>query len=205
MMTNTDVANFQGSNQELCESLGKFASPDSPPHFFNFTAKSIRDKAKIAIAEGKGDEVFEIKSRRKSQSPVNQAAATIVQLPQNIAAILPAMHLMLQSKGHDLGGGLKQWILEESTPASIGDGCEAILPDEVVDFLGMFGMDTIENERMLLAYAGVKTLRAIRIERIKEAIKALAEMNLQLKNDNYLDDLERNIVSIAFALDSDEL
>lgn len=201
-MTNLEVATFSGTNQELCEKLGKFASPDSPAHFYNFSAKAFKDKAKIAIADGKGDEFFDTKSRRKSTAPANsqspQATAAIVQLPQNIQALMPALHLMLQSKGHDLSGGLKKWILEESTPASTSECCEAILPDEVGEFLGMFGMDCDENERMILAYAGVKTLRALRIERIKEAIKVLGAIRLESISDDRLEDLERLI--LAFAL-----
>ena len=206
-MTNDEVAKFPGTNKELCEKLGKFASPDSPPHFYNFTSKSLRDRAKILVAEGRGNDVFEIKNRRKSQSPAaNQSATALVQLPQNLMALLPALHLMLQSKGHDLDCGLKQWVLNESTPASIGnestpasigEGCEAILPDEVVEFLGMFGMDTDENERMLLAYAGVKTLRSIRIERIRESIKVLCEMKVESLTDDRLETLERLILSFA--------
>jgi len=203
-MTNNDVATFQGTNQDLCEGLGKFASPDSPPHFYNFTAKSMKDRAKIAVAEGKGGEVFELKSRqRKSTAPANPAATAIVQLPQNLMALLPALHLMLQTKGHDLDCGLKQWVLNESTPASIGDGCEAILPDEVVEFLGMFGMDTAENEALLLAYAGVKTLRTIRIEKLKEAISVLGSIRLESLTDDRLDDLERQLLSFALTGDSD--
>ncbi len=203
-MTNNDVANFAGTNQDLCEGLGKFASPDSPPHFYNFTAKSLRDRAKIAVAEGKGGDAFELKSRRsKSTVPANPAATAIVQLPQSLMALLPALHLMLQTKGHDLDCGLKQWVLNESTPASIGDGCEAILPDEVVEFLGMFGMDTAENEALLLAYAGVKTLRTIRIEKLKEAISVLGSIRLESLTDDRLDDLERQLLSFALTGDSD--
>ena len=204
-MTNNDVATFQGTNQDLCEGLGKFASPDSPPHFYNFTAKSMKDRAKIAVAEGKGGEVFELKSRqRKSTAPANPAATAIVQLPQNLMALLPALHLMLQTKGHDLDCGLKQWVLNESTPASIWDGCEAVLPDEVTEFLGMFGMDTSENESMLLAYAGVKTLRAVKVDRISGAIKELAAINIQSLSDDRLDDLERVLLDFALTGDKDE-
>lgn len=203
-MTNNQVFNFAGSNLELCGLLGIERQEGQPDHWHNYAIRPLKQRAGIEVAKGMGGEVFEVKSRhRKSTVPANPAATAIVQLPQNLMALLPALHLMLQTKGHDLDCGLKQWVLNESTPASIGDGCEAILPDEVVEFLGMFGMDTSENESLLLAYAGVKTRRSLQIERLNETIKALSSINLESLTDDRLDDLERQLLSFALTGDSD--
>lgn len=197
MLTNNEVFNFQGSNIDLCNACGKVPNSDSPPHWGNFTARSLKEKAGVAIAAGDGDKEFNPGRSRKAQTTAPVSAPVIVALPVNIAAILPAMTLRLQSKGHDVSNGLKQWLLEESTPACPENGCEAILPDEVSEFLGLFGMDTCDNETMLLSYAGVKTLRAIRVDRIKDAIKVLGATNLELLSDEKLETLERLILSFA--------
>ncbi len=204
MLSNNEVFNFQGSNIELCTLCGKTPNDDSPPHWANFTARSLKEKAGVAIAAGQGDQEFNPgRSGRKAKTDAPVSAPVIVALPVNIAAIMPAMTIRLQLKGHDVSNGLKQWLLEESTPADPDVGGEAIIPDEVTEFLGMFGMDTQENEITLLAYAGVKTLRMIRIERIKDAIKVLSGMNLDKFTDDRLDCIERALVTFAITGDSD--
>lgn len=197
-MTNNQVFNFSGSNIELCNLLGIERQEGQPDHWHNYSIRPLKQKAGIEVAKGNGDEVFELKSSRRNKStvPANQSPAQAVYaLPGPLAAILPAITVKLQAGGNDISSGIKQWLKENSQPAT--QDSEAVLPDDVIDVLGFFGLDSSDNETALLAYAGVKTMRSLQIERLNETIKALSSINLESLTDDRLDDLERQLLSFA--------
>lgn len=197
MLTNKEVIEFKGSNAELCEALGKSPSADSPPHYYNFTAKSIKDRAKIAVAEGRGDQEFSIGRARKSGAVAVAAKATSATevLPAPLLAIMPALAMKTGTTD------VKDFIAKSSTAASMQ--YEAQLPSIVVEVLQFFGLDSDSNRSLLLDYAEVKTMRSILIDRINDAIKALSAINLQSLTNDRLDDLERCLLSFALTGDSD--
>lgn len=200
MLTNSQVMNYQGSNLDLCNALGITRKDGQPDHWMNFTVRPLKIRATEMVAHGKGDEEFQAKPGRErkavTQTPV------MVALPQTVAALIPAITLKLQMQGHDVSSGLKTWLFENSQPADEEADCEAILPDEVIDVLGFFCADSSENERALLAYAGIKTLRTVKIDRIMKAIKVL-EINLNTWDDDRLDDLSRALTGFALCGNND--
>jgi len=166
MLSNLEVHQFNGSNSELCESLGIQPSTDSPAHFYNYTARSVRTKAAAAIAAGKSDEPFEVKTARTAKTPSATAKtpSATATLPSELLAILPAV-------GFKLGtSDVKQFI--KDTSISECDG-ESKLPNAVVDILAFFGISDELHEK-LLVWAGVPTKRDFVAGKLTAAIAVLS-------------------------------
>lgn len=191
MLSNLEVYQFNGSNSELCESLGIQPSTDSPAHFYNYTARSVRTKAAAAIAAGKSDEPFEVKTARTAKATASATAT----LPSELLAILPAMSMKL-------GVQAKEYIFTHSSENDIEKGAE--LPEKVISFIGFFGLDTQENRDKLLKWAGVPTRRDYVSAKLSAAIGTLsAESNA--KFDGWTVEKMQSLLETltAFALLSD--
>ena len=200
MLTNHEVFTFQGSNAELCQLCGKTPKDDSPAHWANFTARALKEKAGLAVAAGKGEEIFDAGRSRTGGQPKNTAipaTPVAIALPAAVAAMLPAITMRLTMGGQDVSGGIKQWLLTNSTPACLATHTEAVLPYEVREVFDFFKAGTPENFALLLAYAGVSTLRSLRVDGLKAAIKTLAAENLATWEDDRLAELEKLLIAFA--------
>lgn len=196
MLSNLEVYQFNGSNSELCESLGIQPSTDSPAHFYNYTARSVRTKAAAAIAAGKSDDPFEVKTARTAKTPSATAKtpSATATLPSELLAILPAV-------GFKLGtSDVKQFIKDTSITGCDG---ESKLQDVILDILAFFGISEELHEK-LLVWAGVPTRRDYIAAKLSAAIGTLsAESNARF--DGWTVEKMQSLLETltAFALLSD--
>lgn len=196
MLTNKEVIEFKGSNAELCEALGKSPSADSPPHYYNFTAKSLRDRAKIAVAEGKGGELYTAGRKNRSVQPVAKPVTTVYVLPAKVSALLPAI-AMKCDLGNDVS--VKDYIKSNAVRAFEDD--EAKLPNSVLEVFKFFNMEDDDDAKTaLLVYSGVPTKRDLQIDRVAGMIKALSDMSLKGVSQSTLDLIERTLKTFGSEL-----
>ena len=199
MLTNKEVAEFQGSNAELCAACGKIPAENSPPHWANFTAKSIRDRAKIAVAEGRGDELFQSgRIGRKTLAAGHETVKqeTVYALPARVSALLPAI-AMKCDLGIDVS--VKDYIKTNSVMADKDN--EAKLPTSVLEVFKFFNMDDdAEAKASLLVYSGVPTKRDLQVERVAVMVKALSDISLKGVSQSTLDLIDKTLSKFAMEL-----